>query len=83
MGIVYNDKVIVFKSDSVNAVKAKEECDSMTGTSVDVHDGVIVIKFWPCWQMKTDKRGIEDAFKKAQETLNKYDIPFKVKKFTF
>lgn len=80
MSLVYNDKVIVFNSNVPNGAKVVAEVD-MTGTSVDIYDSVVVVKFWPCWQMKGEKRGIEDAFNRTKEILKKHNVEYKVKKF--
>lgn len=80
MSLIYDNRVIVFDASVTNGAKVVEECD-MTGTSVDIYDSVVVVKFWPCWQSKGNKRGIDDAFKRVKEILNKYNVEYKVKKF--
>lgn len=80
MSLIYDNRVIVFDASVANGAKIVEECD-MTGTNIDIYDSAIVIKFWPCWQMKGNKRGIDDAFKKVKKILKKYNVEYKVKKF--
>lgn len=80
MSMIYDDRIIVIDASVANGAKIVEECD-VTGTNIDVHDSVIVIKFWPCWQIKTHKRGVDEAFKTVEKILKKYKVEYEVKKF--
>ena len=83
MSMVYDDKMIVFDASARMALKAKEEIDTQTGTSLDVHDTVVVVKFWPAWQSRKHEKGIDDAFKNTKEILEKYGLDYRIKKWTF
>ena len=83
--IIYSDIILCFKAEAKNALTAATELDGIWNASVSMHESMVVVKFWP--EKETYKenspKSIKKGLNKAKEILNKYNVPYKTKKYTF
>lgn len=83
--IIYSDIILCFKSEERNSLTAATEIDDIWNASIQQHEGLILVKFWPetVDYRHPEKKSIKKGFDKAKGILTKYNIPYKVKRFTF
>ena len=77
----YNDKIVVFRTDSVNAVKAINEIDAEGYVRINVHESVVSVTFLS--QTYNKYADESELLKKITNALKKYNIEYKIKKMTF
>ena len=83
---VYQDKVIMFKSDAVDALKAASTISQESYIYVTIYDSVVVVSFDESYEeLKhiNKDRTMNNLMKKAINILNKYDIEYKIKGMKF
>ena len=77
----YNDKIVVFRTNSINAVKAINEIDSEGYVRINVHESVVSVTFL---SVSFNRYANEDELlNKITNVLKKYNIEYKIKKMTF
>lgn len=77
--IIYGDRIIVFSSDAIDAMKASMEIDSVSYAHIEVHESVVVVNVTAQSSNKYAKE--KEIFNEVERILNKYNIDFKYKKF--
>ena len=80
---IYSGKVLVFKSDAVDALKASSEIDGMTYTYVQIFDSVVLVSIDTDVEAPKFNRSIEQTFNKCKEILEKYNIEYEIKMMRF
>lgn len=83
--IIYSDTILCFKAEERNALTAATEIDDIWNASIKMHESMIVVNFWPetVDYRKPEVKSIKKGFEKAKKILTKYNIPYKIKRFTF
>ena len=79
MSTIFNDKMITFPSDCVNGLKAATELDGLSYTYVRVFDSNVLVTFVS--ENDTEYAKEKELMTKAKAILNKYCIPYKIRKF--
>lgn len=79
---IYNNKIIVFKTNSVNALKAATEINKTLYVYVLIFDDVVMTAF----KNKVEKdytNGLDDLIEEITNILKKYNIEYKIKGMKF
>lgn len=80
---IYDDRIIVIPS-KVLSLPCISQIGEIWNASIQQHESVVVVSFWPETEnYTTGKRGTDKAFKKATDILKKNNIPYKLKKFVY
>ena len=80
---IYNSKVIVFKTNAVNALKAATTIDSYIYTYVMTFDDVVLVSIDNDVEQPKFDRSVKKLMDNCVEVLKKYNIEFKLKNMTF
>ena len=79
---IYNDKIIVFKTNSVDALKAATEINKTLFVYVLIFDDVVMVAF----DNKVEKNytnGLNKSIEKVTSILKNYNIEYKIKEMKF
>lgn len=81
MAGTFNDKIVVFRSDAVDAVKAINEIDNEGYIRVEVHESIVTVNFLS----KNYNRFADETelLGKITSILKKYNIEHKIKLLVF
>lgn len=80
---IYNNKIIVFESKAVDALKAAATIDSFIYTYVMTFDNVVMVTFDNDAEEPKYKRTLSDLMTKVIDVLKKYNIEYKTKEMKF
>lgn len=80
---IYNNKIIVFETTAVDALKAATTIDSYTYTYVMMFDSVVMVSFDNDVEEPKFNRTMTDLMKKCIEVLKEYKIDYKLKGMKF
>jgi hypothetical protein len=79
----HSNKIIVFKTDSVNALRAATEINAVSWTCVLIYESVVTVSINIKAENAEWDRKIDDIIKEAKSILDKYSIEYKVKQMKF
>ena len=82
-GNIYNSKVMVFKSDAVDALKAATTIDAKTYTHVVLYDNVVLVSFDNDVERPKYNRTLKGLIDECEKVLNEYKIEYKIKIMKF
>ena len=80
---IYNNKIIVFETKAVDALKAAATIDSFTYTYIMTFDNVVMVSFDNDVEEPKYKRTLSDLMTKVIDVLKKYKIEYKIKGMKF
>ena len=80
---IYNNKIIVFETKAIDALKAAATIDSFTYTYVMTFDDVVMVSFDNDVEEPKYKRTLSDLMTKVIDILKKYNIEYKIKGMKF
>ena len=80
---IYNNKIIVFKSEATDALKAATTIDSFTYTYVMIFDNVVCVMFDNDVEEPKYKRTLKGLMEKCVNVLDEYKIEYKIKGMKF
>ena len=80
---IYNNKIIVFETKAVDALKAATTIYSYTYTYVMMFDDVVMVTFDNDVEEPKFHRTLEELMKKCIDVLKKYNIEYKIKGMKF
>lgn len=80
---IYNNKIIVFESKAIDALKAAATIDSFTYTYVMTFDNVVMVSFDNDVEEPKYKRTLSDLMTRVIDVLKKYNIEYKIKGMKF
>ena len=80
---IYNNKIIVFETKAVDALKAAATIDSFTYTYIMTFDNVVMVSFDNDVEEPKYKRTLSDLMTKVIDVLKKYNIEYKIKGMKF
>jgi hypothetical protein len=80
---IYNNKIIVFETKAIDALKAATTIDSYTYTYVMMFDNVVMVSFDNDVEEPKYKRTLNDLIEKCINVLKKYNIEYKIKGMKF
>lgn len=80
---IYNNKIIVFESKAIDALKAAATIDSFTYTYVMTFDNVVMVSFDNDVEEPKYKRTLSDLMTRVIDVLKKYKIEYKIKGMKF
>lgn len=80
---IYNDEIIVFKTNSVDALKAATEINNMLYVYVLIFDDVVLIAFDNEAEKPCVNRSLDNIIEKVTNILKKYNIEYKTKEMKF
>lgn len=79
----HSSKIVVFKSDSVNALRAATEINGLNWAYVTIYENVVAVSI----NIKADSpewnRTIIDTINEVTAILDKYSIEYKIKQMKF
>lgn len=80
---IYNNKIIVFETKAIDALKAATTIDSFTYTYVMTFDNVVMVTFNNDVEEPKYKRTLSDLMTKVIDVLKIYKIEYKIKGMKF
>ena len=80
---IYNNKIIVFETKAVDALKAAATIDAFTYTYIMTFDNVVMVSFDNDVEEPKYKRTLSDLMTKVIDVLKKYNIEYKIKGMKF
>lgn len=80
---IYNNKIIVFETKAVDALKAAATIDSFTYTYIMTFDNVVMVSFDNDVEEPKYKRSLNDLMEKCINVLKNYNIEYKIKEMKF
>lgn len=82
-GNIYFDKVVMFKSDAPNAIKAAMKIEDNCYVRVNTYETFIMVKFDTDVENPKYGRSFNAAVKKTTDILDEYKIEYKCKQLKF